>query len=633
MTLAAMVPRVDKYDLLEEIGHGGMATVFRARDPRLSRDVAVKVIHRHLRESAEVARRFTAEARAVAKLRHPNIVEIYDVGEDDAPERYLVAELVGGGSLRKLLAQSTSGPLPAEIAACIAVELADGLAHAHERGVVHRDVKPENVLFELPSDEELQEEDAEVRVKLTDFGIAKMLDQQGVTATGQVLGSPAYMAPEQIECGDIDARSDIFGLGVLFYETMVGHPPFEGKNPAQVLRRVLDGVYTPADQDKPTVGAVWSRIAAVCLAMRVEDRYPDMDSLRQELSTELASLGIHEPRKELARFFRDPEGYRTALAERLIPILVERGKAARKADDVVGAAGHFNRALAFAPHDAALLTLVSGMTRRRERKALALRLGGVVGVLCLGTAIGALVLRALPSRNGGEAVGAAGRAALPITADPTGSAPPNASAPNPSASGAVGPGPSGTGQPSPPTTSTGTTSTTGRVVGPQTVSTVTPPPFGGGPSGGSTDPPPVERRVSLSVNIPRALISIDGGPAEEIHGAVRMMKTGLHAYTFQMSEETRECCRPTSGSFQVRPPPALGNVAIHVNLNFAKLAVDGPASDQVFCSFFQGARQASGVINVPVQERTTTGTCYLQSSPDRRKSVVLRPGVTTPLQL
>jgi eukaryotic-like serine/threonine-protein kinase len=624
-----MVPRVDKYDLLEEIGHGGMATVYRARDPRLSRDVAVKVIHRHLRESAEVARRFTAEARAVAKLRHPNIVEIYDVGEDDAPERYLVAELVGGGSLRKLLAQPGSGPLPAEIAACIAVELADGLAHAHERGVVHRDVKPENVLFELPNDEELQEEDAEVRVKLTDFGIAKMLDQQGVTATGQVLGSPAYMAPEQIECGDIDARSDIFGLGVLFYETMVGHPPFEGKNPAQVLRRVLDGIYTPADQDKPTVGAVWSRIAATCLAMRVEDRYPDMDSLRQELLTELALLGIHEPRRELAHFFRDPEGYRTALSERLIPVLVERGKASRKADDVVGAAGHFNRALAFAPHDAALLTLVSGMTRRRERKALALRLGGVVGVLCLGTAVGALVLRALPSKNGNEANGAAGQATFPITADPSSSAAPKTSAPSPSGSSGPGPGPSGTTPPVPPTTAT----TSGRVVGPQTVSTVPIPPFGGGPTGGGTDPPPVERQVSLSVNIPRALISIDGGPAEEIHGAVRTMKTGLHAYSFQMTEETRECCRPTSGSFQVRPPPALGNVAIHVNLNFAKLAVDGPASDQVFCSFFQGARQASGVINVPVQERTTTGNCYLQSSPDRRKSVVLRPGVTTPLRL
>src|SRR4029077_7633049 len=126
-----------------------------------------------------------------------------------------------------------------------------------------RDIKPENVIVEhTPS----AAEGERVKVKLTDFGIAKLLDAQGVTSTGQVLGSPAHMAPEQIEGGEVNARADVFGLGVLLYECMVGPLPFEGKTPAQVLRRVLEGAYEPADREKPTVGGRWAKILARALA-------------------------------------------------------------------------------------------------------------------------------------------------------------------------------------------------------------------------------------------------------------------------------------------------------------------------------------------------------------------------------
>src|SRR6188768_1610416 len=137
-------PDLAKYEIREEIGHGGMATVYLARDKRLGRDVALKIIHRHLRENTEVAARFASEARAVAKLKHPNIVEVYDVSDVEEDERYLVVELVRGSTLRKLL--SDQGFLPPEVAAAIGVELADALDHAHGLGVIHRDVKPENVL-------------------------------------------------------------------------------------------------------------------------------------------------------------------------------------------------------------------------------------------------------------------------------------------------------------------------------------------------------------------------------------------------------------------------------------------------------------------------------------------------------
>src|SRR5690606_37853684 len=167
---------------------------------------------------------------------------------------------IRGTTLRKLLVEH--GHLPAEIAAAIGIQIARGLSHAHRQGVVHRDVKPENVLIAGGAGGRRKEGSAstDVRVKITDFGIAKLLDVQGVTSTGQVLGSPAHMAPEQIEGGDVSARSDVFGLGVLLYECMVGSLPFDGKNPAQVLRRVLDGSFTPPERARPTVGAGWSRI-------------------------------------------------------------------------------------------------------------------------------------------------------------------------------------------------------------------------------------------------------------------------------------------------------------------------------------------------------------------------------------
>src|SRR5260370_34111661 len=137
-------PQLAKYELLEQIGHGGMASVYRARDRRLGREVAVKVIHPHLRDSPEVASRFQTEAKAVAKLHHPNIVEVYDVSEASEPEQYLVAELVRGTTLRKL--QQQRGAMPPEIAAAVALEFLAALAHANPSGVLHRDAKPEKVL-------------------------------------------------------------------------------------------------------------------------------------------------------------------------------------------------------------------------------------------------------------------------------------------------------------------------------------------------------------------------------------------------------------------------------------------------------------------------------------------------------
>ena len=380
-----------------------MATVYRARDKRLGREVAVKVIHHHLRENKEVAARFVSEARAVAKVKHPNIVEVYDVSDADEPERYLVQELVRGTTLRQLIAKQ--GHLPAEVAAAIAVEIAGALEHAHGLGVIHRDMKPENVLVDMPTEGQGSADAALVpRVKITDFGIAKLLDVQGVTSTGQVLGSPAHMAPEQIEGGDVSACADVFGLGVLLYESLVGKLPFDGKNPAQVLRRVLDGTFTAADRARPTIGSGLSQIVSKALARDASERYQSAGVLADALKAELTLLGFTEPRREIFEFLRDPAAYQAQYEPRLVAELVKRANAARAQKDFMGAAAAFNRALAFRPSDTDLLRQVAQIARGERMRRALLR----AGVLLLAALmVVAVVLGALAWWRGRAARGAA----------------------------------------------------------------------------------------------------------------------------------------------------------------------------------------------------------------------------------
>jgi serine/threonine protein kinase len=422
-------PTLVKYDVLEELGHGGMATVYRAHDKRLGRDVALKVIHPHLRDSLEVAHRFFVEAKAVAKLRHPNIVEVYDVSGEDEQEQYLVVELLRGLTLRKLL--QTHGAIPPEVAAAIGIELLGALAHAHTEGVVHRDIKPENVIIEhravismpansregarvppsgapptslpAPASRQSERPGDRVLVKLTDFGIAKLLDAQGMTSTGQVLGSPAHMAPEQIEGGEVDGRADVFGLGVLLYECMVGHLPFEGNNPAQVLRRVLDGQYPNAEGERATVGKAWSLILDRALARSPEDRYDDAVAFRDALSQELGRLGISSPRSELESWSDDPDGFARTHDNHMIKVLCDRALEARRRNDAMAAAGDYNRALAYAPHDPALLRIVTRMHRAEARQRALRRVAPLVfGTLAMG-ALAFVLSREIQSRRQREA--------------------------------------------------------------------------------------------------------------------------------------------------------------------------------------------------------------------------------------
>ncbi len=598
---AATLPHLEKYEVVEEVGHGGMATVYRARDRRLGRDVAVKIIHRHLRESTEVAKRFSDEARAVAKLRHPGIVEIFDVSGDDEAERYLVAELVRGKSLRRVL--TDEGALPPEIAACVAVELAHALAHAHEREVVHRDVKPENVLFGFCRGGESGKVDGAVEVKITDFGIAKMLDQQGVTATGQVLGSPAYMAPEQIECGEVDARADVFGLGVLLYEAMVGHPPFEGRNPAQVLRRVLEGQFPPADREVPEIGATYARIVAAMLAQRPEARPASMSVVADALVAELDELGIVDRAAELAAFFADPAAYRRELPARLSPRLFARGQAAERAGDVVAAADHYNRALAEAPGDAAILAHIARLSRGRSRKVLARRAGaaGVALLAVAGVVAGALRVRA-------RAVSSP-PAPPPVSAEPAASTPP--ARPTSTASADV------------VAVSSAAPSATIAVVDRTRVTT----------SGVAWGAPPVthERGVRFRVFPKSVMLSIDGGPPFPGDGARRNLAVGAHTIVGSVGAGN-PCCEKVTRSLELRGDGD-ADVDFTVSLPFraAMLVSDGPTSAQVRCpqiNVFIGGK-SSARVEMSKSEESARCTLFDAGAVLEERTVTLMAGDTT----
>ena len=358
---------LDRYEILEQVGQGGMAVVFRGLDRSLRRQVAVKVLHGHLAQSPEARERFAREARAVAKLRHENILEIFDFAGEDALESYIVAEFIDGPTLTALITDHP--PRYPEIGAMIAAQVCRALAHAHSFGILHRDVKPENIMIR-----------ADGVVKLTDFGIAQMLDMQRMTLTGQLLGSPAYMSPEHLEGKPLDFRTDIFAVGVMLYQLVVGDLPFRGRNPHELLKRIAEGVYRDARQVNPLVGNELGRIIDKALARDKDDRYPDVTEMLAALERYLENSGIKDCREELARYFEAPVPYELALRARVLDALSRRGRELLAVDQVA-ALDLFNRALTLDPDNREILALIEQLSRRRRGSRIAALFAGVLALV------------------------------------------------------------------------------------------------------------------------------------------------------------------------------------------------------------------------------------------------------------
>lgn len=624
------MPSLVKYDVLEELGHGGMATVYRAHDKRLGRDVAVKVLHPHLRDSREIAHRFAAEAKAVAKLRHPNIVEVFDVSGDDDGEQFLVVELVRGRTLRQLL--QDRGAIPPEVAVAIATELLNALVHAHAAGVVHRDVKPENVLVEhrtlraresersleagegsVPAERESRrsgpvdsENGARVAVKLTDFGIAKLLDAQGVTSTGQVLGSPAHMAPEQIEGGEVDGRADVFGMGVLLYECLVGHLPFEGNNPAQVLRRVLDGIYPSAERERPAIGKAWSQLVDRALARNPEDRFESAQAMREALAAELARLGFGPGRGALEAWLDEPDVWAEAHQKRMITRLCDLGAEARKRGDALAAAADYNRALAYAPGDPTLLRIVASMHRAEERRRLLRKIAPLVvaALLMGGTAYGvARAVKASTQTPPGSVATSETTRKPPPRAGPSGAPATPSGAPPAIASG----------RGSPPIT------TPGRVSFPT-----------GATAGGSASAAAkhVSRIVSGTLQ-PRygVHMDVDGTSSGSPEGRFSVtLDEKAHVLTFTCRDaKGAELC--VAKNVNVGPGDKDETLDVTLQILPARLVVQGPAGAAYGIEEMPGVTLAAGVAaDIPMPTGLKDVTLYDRADPSRRKAVRLLAG-------
>jgi serine/threonine-protein kinase len=348
-----MVPtQVDKYELLEEVGSGGMAVVYRGRDTVLEREVAVKVMHPHLARNTEARKRFLREAKAVARLHHPGIIEIYAYSGEDAEQEFIVAEFIRGRNLREF-ARRLHIRSP-EAAALICFEIAGALGHAHANGVVHRDIKPDNVMVSYDS-----------QIKIADFGIAHILEAEHLTVTGAMLGSPAHMSPEQIEGKPSDSRSDIFSLGTILYWLATEKMPFEGDSPTAMFRNIMEGRYTDPRVLNHSVDNRLAAIISRMLAVKPADRYQDMGQVRTELNAWLSDSGLTDPKSELRSLLEDPGKYLAGMGARVIPALRSKAAADLKEGRYASAMNYCNRILAMAPDDAGTLNLIKSADRKR----------------------------------------------------------------------------------------------------------------------------------------------------------------------------------------------------------------------------------------------------------------------------
>jgi eukaryotic-like serine/threonine-protein kinase len=272
--------RLGPHEILAAIGKGGMGEVYRARDTRLDRIVAIKILPDHLADRADLRERFEREARTIASLNHPHICTIYDVGHQNGTD-YLVMEYLEGETLAQRLQK---GPPPPEQVLQYAIQIADALDKAHRKGITHRDLKPGNIMLTKGG------------AKLLDFGLAKLtqppavsdatvstLPKGSITGEGSIIGTLQYMAPEQLEGGEVDARTDIFAFGAVVYEMATGKKAFEGKSQASLIAKILETDPPPMSSLQPMTPPALERIVKSCLAKDPDERWQSAADLARDL--------------------------------------------------------------------------------------------------------------------------------------------------------------------------------------------------------------------------------------------------------------------------------------------------------------------------------------------------------------
>lgn len=293
---------IGKYEVRRLLGQGSVGAVYLAFDPLIEREVAIKVLRPGLSEDPTALLRFLSEARSVGQLNHPNAIAIYEIGEENH-EYFIVMELAQGGTVLNMVREQ--GSLSLREACDVTIQAARGLEAAHNHGLIHRDVKPENLMLS-----------PEGTVKLVDFGLAKLVDRTGdlsLTTTGQVMGTPVYMSPEQITGDKADARTDIYSLGATFFQLLTGRPPFLGKSVAQLVYAHLEAKRPDPAKINPKLPTECANIIGQAMAIKPEDRYSSVGSMIRDLES-------------LARSASDTDSRETAVAPRVL--IVESSKLA-----------------------------------------------------------------------------------------------------------------------------------------------------------------------------------------------------------------------------------------------------------------------------------------------------------------
>jgi serine/threonine-protein kinase len=341
-----------------------MATVYRAHDPQLGRDVAIKVMHGAFAGRADLEARFRREARAVAAIKHDGIVDVYDFAPAAAGEPgYIVTEIVEGPTLRSLIDQHGGRLLP-EVTALCAARIAGALGAAHARGIVHRDVKPDNVMFDLAGA-------GPVRVLLTDFGIAHMTEAETMTATGAIVGSPIYMSPEQARGQDILPASDVFSLGVMLYHVTTGRPPFAGRDPLTAIAAILKGEFLRPSQVDAHVGPALEAVIMRCLRSAPGERFPDghaVETALDEIARDVHALvSAPDTGTMLRRFFSEGAvKFSATVSPRVAEQAHERAQQCLRRREKTRALAEINRAFAYVPDHSGAQALLAAVSRRRR---------------------------------------------------------------------------------------------------------------------------------------------------------------------------------------------------------------------------------------------------------------------------
>lgn len=355
--------KIAHYEIKEKIGEGAASEVYLGFDTKLHRQTAIKILNPGQKNFDKIKGLFLKEAKIVAKLNHPNIVTVYDYSGDDSETLYLVMEFAENGSLSKYLKTKN---IPEEVGIAITIGVLEAISHAKKSNILHLDVKPENILFSK-----------DFRIKLTDFGIARIKEDEEAVLSTNVMGTPAYMSPEQIKGEGLDFRSDIFSIGVLLCELATGAHPFKGKNVTETLKNIADG----KDLDSTLTDLSYeelSKIIKKATNVDISERYQELDSFIGDLKVILNNIGIHNPEKLVTDFFSNSKDIFPGLKQKRISYLTDIGKK-ELPQNKVKALDTFNKILKIDPENREILDIL----KKRSKAHRIIRIGIYLMVISL----------------------------------------------------------------------------------------------------------------------------------------------------------------------------------------------------------------------------------------------------------